>query len=500
MLPYNFYRGWYKDVINEFGKVNNLSDTMLNALARAYAQQASNLLSDQYALAVKSEMFPLEEGQNVLSQDQLNAFRQWHDKSLETYLLLEKKNPDFNTFIGDIHNVYSNEVMAAFLTLTYFSKDEEARKELEPGLYDDFVLKTARNYLLSCDSNAILFTNGDNDTYPLLYVQAFEKYRTDVTVINISLLGIKRYISSLFVESSERQPVKFTIPQSYWNNSSDGYYYVASKTDTMNTQDALQICMNDDLSNPDRGYAIYPARHSVLKWNDSDKISIYPREDYIFLNHLAMLDIISTNVSGRPVYFSITSNVPMIPTEFLLVEGLSYKVVPYQTNDPKNNFYSGGIEPDSLLEKFKNVFQLPDLSKMKSSNRLHQMFVNTYRTIMYQSMVEFANRKDTLHALEILDLSEQYFPYSMVQANSYTIPVAQMLYQIGESARADKLALQIIKGIEADYPVEGSLPSDLQYAYSMFSYMESLLKENSTDKELIQIITMMTLKYGKLSE
>lgn len=115
-------------------------------------------------------------------------------------------------------------------------------------------------------------------------------------------------------------------------------------------------------------------------------------------------------------------------------------------------------------------------------------------------MVEFANRKDTLHALEILDLSEQYFPYSMVQANSYTIPVAQMLYQIGESARADKLALQIIKGIEADYPVEGSLPSDLQYAYSMFSYLESLLKENSTDKELIQLITLMTLKYGKLSE
>ena len=120
MSPYNFYRGWYKDVIADFGDQKNLSDTMLNALARAYAHQASALLSDQYGLALKTEIFPLSAGQNALSEDQLKMFRYWHEKSLEVYKKLAEKNPSFATFIGDASNIYSNEVMSGYFSLIYF--------------------------------------------------------------------------------------------------------------------------------------------------------------------------------------------------------------------------------------------------------------------------------------------------------------------------------------------------------------------------------------------
>jgi hypothetical protein len=87
--------------------------------------------------------------------------------------------------------------MTAFLDLRTLQNEEEAQKEITGPLYNDFFLDMARNYLSSCDSNAILFTNGDNDTYPLLYLQAAEGYRQDVMVINRSLLNVNNYINRL---------------------------------------------------------------------------------------------------------------------------------------------------------------------------------------------------------------------------------------------------------------------------------------------------------------
>ncbi|HBG69300.1 MAG: hypothetical protein A2W93_02130 [Bacteroidetes bacterium GWF2_43_63] len=495
MSPYNFYRGWYKDVINEFGEQKNLSDTMLNALARAYANHASNLLGDQFGLSVKSEIFSLSVGQNVLSEDQLKAFRLWHDKSLETYKILLAKNPAFATFIGDALNIYSNEVMAGYLYLLFYSNETEARKELRPGLYDDFILKTARNYLNSCDKNAILFTSGDNDTYPLLYVQAFEKFRTDVTIVNMSLLGIPRYISHLFEKYSTQPAVEFSIARDYWNNSSNGYYYILSETDSMNAITALNMTVTDDLSNEGRDYALYPARHTVLKFNNKDSISIFPRENYIYLNHFAMLDIIASNIPKRPVYFTITSQVPMIPTDYLLVDGMAYKVVPYRTNDLADNFYSGGVDPERLLEKLKNDFQMPDLTKLPVAGEHHQLFSYSYRMIMYQAFVEFVKKSDTAHAMEMLDMSEQFFPYRIFHANASAIPIVQYLYKLGEHSRADKISFEIISGIIKEYPVENSSASDIQMGYSMLAYLEKLITENSTDLKLHQLIKEKTELY-----
>ena len=495
MSPYNFYRGWYKDVIADFGNQKNLSDTMLNALARAYAHQASALLSDQYGLAIKSEIFPLSAGQNVLSEEQLKKFRSWHEKSIETYQKLITKNPSFATFIGDASNIYSNEVMSGYFSLIYFSNETEARKDLRPGLYDDFMLKTARNYLNSCEQNAILFSNGDNDTYPLLYVQAFEKFRTDVTVINISLLAVPRYISHLYEAHSTQPSVRFSIARDYWNNSANDFYYIMSESDTMNAIEALKMTVGDDLANEDRGYALYPARHTVLKWNETDSISIFPRDNYIYLNHFAMLDIIASNIPERPVYFTITAQVPMIPAEYLQVEGLSYKVVSHITNDPGNNFYSGGVNPEQILNKVKNDFQMPDLSKMAVTGNHHQLLSYSYRMVMYQTFVEFAKKQDTLHAIEILDISEKWFPYSAFHANASAIPVVEYLYKLGLNSRADLISKEIIDGILKEYPLESVSESDIQMAYSMLGYLENLLNEHCTELKLIQVIKDKTELY-----
>jgi tetratricopeptide (TPR) repeat protein len=135
--------------------------------------------------------------------------------------------------------------------------------------------KYARNMLVGLDENAIVFTNGDNDTFPLWYIQEVEKYRTDIRVVNLSLLNTPWYIEQL-------------------------------------------------RDNPPR---------IDIKWSDAEIERLGPimtDDGWVQIRDIAAQHILKYNSKNRPIYFAVT-----IPPEtyapyrdFLEMEGLVYRVVP----------------------------------------------------------------------------------------------------------------------------------------------------------------------------
>ncbi|MBK8555720.1 MAG: hypothetical protein IPL65_08105 [Lewinellaceae bacterium] len=212
--PFFNYPGWYQHVIDllepDYEQLNN---EQLHALARAYSFASGALLHNNSGFADTTRMFKLPPGQNALSKEQLKQYEEANNKAVACYELLLQRAPNMETPVGSMRTKYSNEVMDGFLTLLYFQDEKTALKQIKPNLYDGFLLQSARNILESCPKDAVLFTYGDSDTYPLLYVQALEKFRTDVIVFNYSLLSLPRYYSALLKGPLGAKPLRTLLPE-----------------------------------------------------------------------------------------------------------------------------------------------------------------------------------------------------------------------------------------------------------------------------------------------
>ncbi|MBN2610038.1 MAG: hypothetical protein JXB00_00615 [Bacteroidales bacterium] len=464
--PYWGYAGWDKDVIDEYANKQNLSDTLLNALARAYASFASNLLNENTGFSLDEYRFNLPKGQNALTKEQLEEYRKYEHKSIDTYYKLWELNPSFETFVSDIFNVYSNEVMNCYLTLLYHQNEIEALKEIKPGLYDSFYRDMAKRYLASCDSNAILIVNGDMDTYPLLYIQQSEGFRKDVTVINISLLASGRYISHLFTITEGKKSLKFGISEDIYKNESKQVFYIKEMKESVKMKELISFVLSTDpktkLVIGEDHYDFIPSKTIEIEFNSDslpgfyryDKkevpisndtcISIKLDKNYLFINHFCFLDILNSNFTERPVYFAVTvsSENYLNLDEYLLCEGLAYKIMPEKLPIQDNSFFTGYIDTDILYKKLTYDFFKPlDDSHEYFDN--HKKMVSNYRNT-YSRLIEkliIENKKDS--ALKMLEYFNNYFPSKYVEHDLYSVGFVESYYKLNQIRKADGMAYEL---------------------------------------------------------
>jgi tetratricopeptide (TPR) repeat protein len=227
----------------------------------------------------------------------------------------------------------------------------------------------AENYLTTCAKNAILFTNGDNDTFPLWYAQEVEEFRTDMRVLNLSLLNTDWYIEQASRKAYTSERVPFSLPASRTRQGScDQVFFDPDTKDKhapMSARELIDLIKNcdpsvlkvrDEKDDNDESFndtvfvlptnKIYiPVDKALVKSNGTvpadtpdslivDRVEWTINKSYLLKADLMILDLLASNNWNRPVYFAVTagSDSYLDLEGYFNLEGLAYRLVPMKTN------------------------------------------------------------------------------------------------------------------------------------------------------------------------
>lgn len=333
----------------------------------------------------------------------------------------------------------------------------------------------AINYLESCAPNAILFTFGDNDTYPLWYAQEVEGIRKDIRVINYSLLGIDWYINQMRYKVNESAPIDVIWGTDKIEGGKRDYirFFEREGLTDQNRFVDLYSLMNDFVGSDDQAAQVQMQDGTWMNYLPVKKVSVpvdiakvrkngaveagdsvvsdmrfeIPK-DVLMKNDLAVLNIIAANKWDRPIYFTSPFG-ELGFGQYLRNEGQSYRLVPVAGQNMVNARKS--------YEVLKNKFAFGSANipgvYFDEENRRHLVSIR-------QSYAEAANQLaiqgDSAKARELLQIAdknllEENIPYAMVsrqnQHNTISVQFVEAAYKAGDNKLAAKVSAAIMKDV-----------------------------------------------------
>jgi hypothetical protein len=341
--------------------------------------------------------------------------------------------------------------------------DDHSRAHRTTGV--DF----AKNYMDSLAPNAILFTNGDNDTFPLWYVQEVEGYRTDVRICNLSLLNTDWYIDQMKRQAYESAPLPIEMDEEKYRQGTRDIVILDPPRDTnnpyMDLDQAMESALNDEGMRDYGGgksYAVLPSNSFRIQADSADLVryGVLNEEEmksrldyiewtltdergnpksYILKNQFAVLDLLKNNQWERPVYFAVTTGPDsyMGLEEHFRLEGLAYRLVPirFPKNDNPNMF--GGVSEDIMYDNVMNKWHwggmdnLEDGVYMDENNR---RMVTNFRLQMANLGDQLLRDGDANRALDIFEKVLTAMPEENVPLGRVLLSVQSGLLELSATA------------------------------------------------------------------
>ena len=310
------------------------------------------------------------------------------------------------------------------------------------------------NYLQSCAPNAIIFTNGDNDTFPLWYAQEVEGIRTDVRVCNLSYLQTDWYIEQMKRKyyDSDPLPIKFTDDQVV-QGTRDVVYVLDQLKRPVNLNEALEFIRSDDpaskLTQADNASFLpskqlyYPvdknavlATGTVAAKDDSlivDKLDINLTGNYLSKDEMIILDIINNNKWKRPIYFAVTvgRDKYLNLQEYFQAEGFAYRLVPVRTKvkDSQIGRVDSKVMYDNIINKFRwGNMNDPKVYLDENNSRMSMNIRNNFVRLADQLVVE--GKTDS--AIAVLDRCNELVPNKKVPYNYFNLLMAEAYYKAAQ--------------------------------------------------------------------
>jgi hypothetical protein len=350
----------------------------------------------------------------------------------------------------------------------------------------------ARNYLESCAPNAILFTFGDNDTYPLWYIQEVERVRPDIRIINTSLLGIDWYVNQLRykINSSDSMDVIWTPKQIMGQNRQYLQYAAAPNIPTDSYFDLYDVMKNvlgqgDNVTSfPVKKFKV-PVDTALVRNNGTVNPDDVITGNMFFeipgnvltRDQLIILNIIATNGWKRPIYFTSPYN-ELGFQNYLRKDGLTYRLLPFQAGGSVNTEWMYNI----LMTKFTNGHADKSGVYFDEENRRHLLSIRQAFADLAKDLIAKNRMEDARKVIRKVDslVPAENVPYGIPSRYELHNNASFILLEAAYECDEKEVAAKISKPLNAD------LNQQMDYYAS--------LGDNTTRKQLEDIL----LRYSQM--
>ena len=337
---------------------------------------------------------------------------------------------------------------------------------------DRYVVKDfGKNYFNSCAANAIIFTNGDNDTFPLWYLQETEgdPVAIDKRVCNLSYLQTDWYIDQMRRPAYKSEALPITWERKDYAEGTRSIVYLKEIIkEPIDLKKALEFLLANPAKSPKNPYKqdYLPGRifklavnkdnlvkQGAIKEEDKDKIADemiidLSHKSYITKSEVMILEMLANNNWERPIYYAVTvgSEMYLNMQKYFQLEGLSYRIVPFKDGG-KNGITNTDIMYNNMMNKFKfggidtekDIYLDENVLRMCRAHR--QMFSELISKLIKEGKKE--------EAIKALDYCLEVIPHRNVPHNFSSTDFVEQYYAVGEKEKGKALANILIDDSEA---------------------------------------------------